>query len=239
VGNVVKTAVVTGGGTGVGRAIALKLAEQGWRVAILGRRIEALEETKRLAGPAASQMTTHGCDVGNADAVAAAGSQILEHFGEVDVLVNSAGTNTPRRSLAVLSLDNYHTMMDANLNGAYYCVQAFLPRMRARGTGVIINIVSEAGKLASPKAGPAYVMSKFGMAGLTQSINAEERGNGIRACAIFPGDIDTPLLDKRPQPPDSNARATMLRAEDVADCALFCINLPKHVVVEEMVVRPR
>jgi len=139
----------------------------------------------------------------------------------------------------VLSLDDYHAMMDANLNGAYYCVQAFLPRMRVRGTGVIINIVSEAGKLASPKAGPAYVMSKFGMAGLTQSINAEERGNGIRACAIFPGDIDTPLLDKRPQPPDSNARAAMLRAEDVADCALFCINLPKHVVVEEMVVRPR
>ena len=238
-GNVVKTAVVTGGGTGVGRAIALKLAERGWRVAIVGRRIEALEETKRLAGPAASQMTTHGCDVGDSDAVAAAGRQILEQFGDVDVLVNSAGTNAPQRALAVLSLDDYHAMMDANLNGAYYCVQAFLPRMRVRGTGVIINIVSEAGKLASPKAGPAYVMSKFGMAGLTQSINAEERGNGIRACAIFPGDIDTPLLDKRPQPPDSNARAAMLRAEDVADCALFCINLPKHVVVEEMVVRPR
>src|SRR5678816_4306289 len=238
-GDVMKTAVVTGGGTGVGRAIALKLANQGWRVAIIGRRIEALEETQRLAGPAASAITTHGCDVGNSDSVAAIGRQILEQFGDVDVLVNSAGTNVPRRALAVLSLDDYRAMMDANVNGAYYCVQAFLPRMRTRGTGVIVNIVSEAGKLASPKAGPAYVMSKFGMAGLTQSINAEERGNGIRACAIFPGDIDTPLLDKRPQPPDSNARATMLRAEDVADCALFCISVPPHVVVEEMVVRPR
>jgi len=234
-----KTAVVTGGGTGVGRAIALKLAEQGWRVAIVGRRIETLEETKRLAGPAASQITIHNCDVGNSDSVAAAGEQILAQCGDVDVLVNSAGTNVARRALEVLSLDDYHATMDANLNGAYYCVQAFLPRMRTRGTGVIVNIVSEAGKLASPKAGPAYVMSKFGMAGLTQSINAEERGNGIRACAIFPGDIDTPLLDKRPQPPDSNARKTMLRAEDVADCALFCISVPQHVVVEEMVVRPR
>ena len=130
-------------------------------------------------------------------------------------------------------------MIDANLNGAYYCVQAFLPRMRSRGHGVIINIVSEAGKQASPKAGPGYVMSKFGLAGLTQSLNAEERVNGIRACAIFPGDIDTPLLDKRPQPPDAGARATMLRPEDVAECALFCINLPPHVVIEEMVVRPR
>jgi NAD(P)-dependent dehydrogenase (short-subunit alcohol dehydrogenase family) len=231
-----KSAVVTGAGSGVGRAIALKLAEQGWRVAALGRRIEALEETRRLAGP---HVTIRSCDVGDAAAVAAAGKRILEDFGEVDVLVNSAGRNAPRRALAVLSLDDYRAMIDANLNGAYYCVQAFLPRMRSRGHGVIINIVSEAGKQASAKAGAAYVMSKFGLAGLTQSLNAEERANGIRACAIFPGDIDTPLLDKRPQPPDAGARAAMLRPEDVAECALFCINLPPHVIIEEMVVRPR
>ena len=111
--------------------------------------------------------------------------------------------------------------------------------MHARKSGTIINIISDAGKQASPKAGPAYVMSKFGLAGLTQSINAEERANGIRACGIFPGDIDTPLLDKRPQSPDAAARAKMMRAEDVADCAMFCINLPPHVIVEEMLVRPR
>jgi NAD(P)-dependent dehydrogenase (short-subunit alcohol dehydrogenase family) len=111
--------------------------------------------------------------------------------------------------------------------------------MRARGSGTIINIVSDAGKQASPKAGPAYVMSKFGLAGLTQSINAEERAHGIRACAIFPGDIDTPLLDQRPVPPDAAARARMMRAEDVAECTLFCINLPSHVIVEEILVRPR
>jgi NAD(P)-dependent dehydrogenase (short-subunit alcohol dehydrogenase family) len=234
-----KTVVVTGAGSGVGRAIVLMLVDRGWRVAGLGRRVEGLEETKRLAGPAGSQIALYACDVGNAEAVASAGRHILEDFGEVDVLVNSAGTNAPRRALAVLSLDDYHAMINTNLNGAYYCVQAFLPAMRARGSGVIVNIVSEAGKLASPKAGPAYVMSKFGLAGLTQSINAEERANGIRACAIFPGDIDTPLLDKRPQPPHAIARATMLRAEDVAECALFCMNLPPHVVVEELVVRPR
>src|SRR5207237_9831758 len=125
------------------------------------------------------------------------------------------------------------------LNGAYYCVQAFLPQMRARQSGTIINIVSDAGKQASPKAGPAYVMSKFGLAGLTQSINAEERGSGIRACAIFPGDIDTPLLDTRPQPPTSEARKKMLRSEDVAECALLAINLPERALVEEIVIRPR
>ena len=82
-------------------------------------------------------------------------------------------------------------------------------------------------------------MSKFGLAGLTQSINAEERAHGIRACALFPGDIDTPLLEKRPTTPDAATRARMMRPDDVAECALFCINLPSNVIVEEMLVRPR
>jgi len=223
----------------VGQAIALKLAKHGWRVTLVGRRAETLQQTSTLAGAHASRITHHVCDVGDMTAVAAMGKRILADFGEVEVLVNAAGTNAPRRALEVLSPEDYHAMIATNLNGAYYCVQAFLPQMRKRGSGTIINIVSDAGKQASPKAGPAYVMSKFGLAGLTQSINAEERANGIRACAIFPGDIDTPLLDKRPSPPDATARARMMRAEDVADCAVFCINLPEHVVVEEMLVRPR
>jgi len=233
------TAVITGAGSGVGQAIALKLARQGWRVAIIGRRAEALRETIRLAGPHGSQISPHVCDVGDANAVAATGGTILSEFGNVNVLVNAAGTNAPRRSLEVLSSEDYHAMIATNMHGAYYCLQAFLPGMRVRKIGTIINIVSEAGKQASPKAGPAYVMSKFGMAGLTQSINAEERANGIRACGIFAGDIDTPLLDQRPQVPDAAARAKMMRAEDVADCAVFCINIPSHVIVEEMLVRPR
>jgi NADP-dependent 3-hydroxy acid dehydrogenase YdfG len=234
-----KTAVITGAGSGVGRAIALKLAQQGWRVALVGRRAEALRDTVKLAGVPARQFLICPCDLGDAAAVAELGRQVLAEFAEVEVLVNAAGTNAPRRALAVLALEDYHTMIATNLNGAYYCVQAFLPQMRARQSGTIVNIVSDAGRQASPKAGPAYVMSKFGLVGLTQSINAEERGNGLRACAILPGDIDTPLLNKRLQPPDAAARAKMLQAVDVAECAVFCINLPPHVVVEELLVRPR
>jgi NADP-dependent 3-hydroxy acid dehydrogenase YdfG len=236
---VTKTAVITGGGSGVGQAIALKLARQQWSLAIIGRRAAALEETIRLAATDAAQITAHVCDVGDADAVAAMGKQVLAAFGEVNLLVNAAGTNAPRRSLEALSAEDYHSMIATNMHGAYYCLQAFLPQMRSRQQGTIINIVSEAGKQASPKAGPAYVMSKFGMAGLTQSINAEERANGIRACGIFAGDIDTRLLDQRPQVPDASARKAMMRPEDVADCALFCINIPSHVIIEEMLVRPR
>ena len=233
------TAVVTGAGSGVGQSLALKLVRQGWRVALIGRRAAALQETLKLAGPLASQLLLAPCDIGSVEAVQAMAKKVLAELGAVEVLVNAAGTNAPRRALEVLSLEDYRAMIDTNLHGAYYCVQAFLPQMRGRGTGTIVNIVSDAGKLANPKAGPAYVMSKFGLAGLTQSINCEERHHGVRACAIFPGDIDTPLLNKRPLVPDAAARAKMMQAEDIADCALLCINLPPRAIVEEMIVRPR
>lgn len=232
-------AVVTGAGSGVGQATALKLAALGWKVALVGRRAEALQDTLSRAGAHAALLHPYPADIGNATAVAELGQRILRDLGQVDLLVNAAGTNAPQRALEVLALGDYTRMIDTNLHGAYYCTQAFLPGMRQRGTGTIVNVISDAGKQASPKAGPAYVMSKFGLAGLTQAINAEERGRGIRAIGIFPGDIDTPLLDKRPVVPDATARARMMRPEDIADCIVFCATLPTHVVVEEMLVRPR
>ena len=234
-----QTAVITGAGSGVGRATALALAKQNWRVALLGRTKAALEETAKLTGLAPDKFLLHVCDIGRVEQVEAMARAVFEKFQNVDALVNAAGTNAPKRALEVLSLADYHAMIDTNLHGAYYCVQAFLPQMRARRSGTIVNIVSDAGKQASPKAGPGYVVSKFGLAGLTQAINAEERGNGVRACAIFPGDIDTPLLDKRPSPPPAEARAKMMLPEDIAACALLAINLPPRAIVEEMIVRPR
>ena len=235
----IKNAVVTGAGSGVGQATALALARKGWHVALLGRRAEALADTVQRAGPLAKQFLALPCDIGNARSVEAAARRIAAELGEVEVLVNAAGTNIPRRALTELSEADYHAVIDANMHGSYYCVQAFLPGMRARKSGTIINIVSEAGLQASPKSGPSYVMSKFGQRGLTQSINAEEKANGIRACAILPGDIDTPILDKRPAPPSAEARTRMLQPEDVAECALLVIELPPRAVVEEILIRPK
>ena len=167
-----KTSVITGAGTGVGQAIAIALAKQGWRVALVGRRAEPLQQTAKLTGAPAGQCLLCPCDIGDPAAVTQMAKRVLAEFREVEVLVNSAAINVPRRLLEVLSLEDYHALIGTNLNGAYYCVQAFLPQMRSRRSGTIINIASEAGKQASPKSGPAYVMSKFGLAGLTQSINA-------------------------------------------------------------------
>jgi len=232
-------AVVTGGGSGVGQATVLALVNAGWSVVALGRRRSALEETRSLAGALADRVTVIECDIAQQESVGEVGRRIEAEMGAVEVLVNAAGTNAPQRALEVLSDADYRAMMDTNLNGAYYCVQAFLPGMRNRGSGTIVNIISDAGKQASPKAGPAYVMSKFGLAGLTQAINAEERTRGVRAIGIFPGDINTPLLNRRPVVPDEAARARMMQPEDIAACVLLAVQLPSRAVIEELIIRPR
>jgi NAD(P)-dependent dehydrogenase (short-subunit alcohol dehydrogenase family) len=234
------TAVVTGAGSGVGRAIALRFAAEGWAVALVGRRAEPLAETMESAGAgAAGRMGVFPCDVSVPEAVEGMGTAVLARFRTVDLLVNGAGINVPRRSFAALSLDDWHAVLATNLHGAYYCVRAFLPGMRERRTGTIVNINSDVGKVARDLAGPAYVSSKFAMSGLTQQINAEERGNGVRACSICPRDINTPLLDKRPQPPSAEARARMLQPDDLADLVWLVATLPPRAIVEEILLSSR
>jgi NAD(P)-dependent dehydrogenase (short-subunit alcohol dehydrogenase family) len=234
------TAVVTGAGSGVGRAIALKFANEGWNVALVSRRADTLSETIGLADPESrGRVGSIPCDVTDPAAVHAMGTAVLERFDTVDVLVNSAGINVPRRSFQVLSLDDWHAVLATNLHGAYYCVQAFLPGMRAHQTGTIVNINSDVGKIARDLAGPAYVSSKFGLSGLTQQINAEERRNGVRACSICPRDVNTPLLDKRPQPPSAEARTAMIQPEDVAALVWLVATLPPRAIVEEISLSSR
>lgn len=234
-----KTAIVTGAGSGVGQAVALQLVKEGWNVGLIGRRPDALQQTIRLAGEGASRMLAVPSDVADAPAVAIACKTIEQKFGTPRVLVAAAGANIPRRGWDVLSVDDYRSLIDANLNGVFNCAHALLPGMRSAGGGTIVTIVSDAGMLASAKAGPAYVASKFGLRGLSQSINFEERAHGIRCTAVFPGDINTPILDKRPVPPAAEARQKMLQPEDVAACVMLAINLPDRAIIEELLVRPR
>ena len=234
------TIVVTGAGSGVGRAAALRFAGEGWRVALVGRRPEALAETAALSGPGShDRAIPFPCDVSEATSVAAMGASVLERFGHVDVLVNAAGINVQRRRLDALSIEDWHQVLGTNLHGAYYCVRAFLPDMRARQTGTIVNINSDAGQMARDVSGAAYVSSKFGLRGLTQQINAEERSHGVRACSICPRDINTPLLDKRPQPPAADVRARMLQPEDLAACVWLVATLPARVVLDEISLSSR
>lgn len=234
-------AVVTGAGSGVGRAVVIELAKRGYEVALVGRREEALKETVAAAS-GGGRMLAMPCDIGDADDVARMAARVRAELGEPSVLVNSAGTNVARRALADLSIDDYRQVVDINLNGAFYVTHAFLPAMRRQGGafgGTIVHIVSDAGLTANRISGAAYIASKFGLVGLTATINAEERNNGVRATAVLPGEINTPLLDRRPVPPPMDARGKMLQAEDVAACVMLAIDLPPRAVVEQLLVRPR
>jgi NAD(P)-dependent dehydrogenase (short-subunit alcohol dehydrogenase family) len=231
-------AVVTGAGSGVGQAVVIELARRGYDIALIGRRAQPLNETIALADSRGRTLAI-SCDIGKPDDVARMGDQVRAELGSPSVLVNSAGTNVARRSLAELSIDDYRQVIDINLNGAFFVTHAFLPAMRDARRGTIVHVVSDAGLSANRISGAAYIASKFGLVGLTATINAEERNNGIRATAVLPGEINTPLLDRRPVPPPQEARVKMLQAADVAACVMLAIDLPERAVVEQLLVKPR
>jgi NADP-dependent 3-hydroxy acid dehydrogenase YdfG len=232
-----KVAVVTGAGSGVGRAVVIKLAAAGWYVALVGRRQDALNETIALCA-SKQKLIAISCDVGDEAAVRAMANRVVDDLGDPNVLVNSAGLNVPERSFAKLGTDDWRKIVDVDLSGMYYCIAAVLPAMRRAGAGTIVNIGSVAGIAGNPVSGPAYVAAKFGLTGLTEALNCEERKNGIRACIVQPGEIDTPLMEQRPVKPSAEARAAMLQAEDVAECVMLAITLPRRATVESMVIRP-
>lgn len=229
-----KTILITGAGSGVGRAVAVRFGTGGWNTVLVGRRREALEETARLAGLSARVCP---CDVADRPAVQALVDELLADGPGLDALVNSAGMNVPDRSWDRISPEDYERVLAVNLFGAFHLVRACLPALRER-RGTVVNINSEAGRRATAKAGVSYVSSKFALAGLSESLLAEERENGVRVVSVFPGDINTPLLDKRPSPPPEEARAAMVQPEDVAECVWLAVNLPGRACIEELVIRP-
>jgi NAD(P)-dependent dehydrogenase (short-subunit alcohol dehydrogenase family) len=233
------TVVVVGAGSGIGRAVVRRFAAEGWQAALVGRRAAALQETvSLLAVEAQRRCAAFSCDAGRSESVDAMAAGVFSRFGRVDVLVYCAGINVRDRSFERLARDDWRRLLATNLDGAFYCVQAFLPAMRESG-GTIVTINSDAGRLARDLAGPAYVASKFGLAGLTQQINLEERAHGVRATSIFPRDVNTPLLDQRPAPPPADLRARMIQPEDVAACVWLAATLPARVVVDEIALSTR
>jgi NADP-dependent 3-hydroxy acid dehydrogenase YdfG len=155
-----------------------------------------------------------------------------------DILVSNAGVNIVERRLEVLSPENWDYLMNVNATGAFNVVHAVLPQMRARKDGVIISISSIAGIRPSELGGAAYSAAKHAMDALTKVIGLEERENGIRACVISPGEVDTPILEARPVPVSDEHRARILQPEDVAAAAVFVASLPPRANVSELVIKP-
>ncbi|MCX7141170.1 MAG: SDR family oxidoreductase [Proteobacteria bacterium] len=232
-----KVAWITGGGSGIGLAGALELARAGAHVVISGRtaatNASALKQVQALGSAEVLQL-----EVSDKKAVAKAGEDILRRHGRIDILINSAGTNLPKRSFSNVSVEGWDEVVAINLNGLFYCCQAVLPAMRKQKDGLVINVSSWAGRYPSMLTGPAYNATKRAVIALTESINIEECVNGIRATSVLPGEVATPILDKRPAPPSREDREKMLQAEDLGQTLLFLASLPPRACVNELVISP-
>lgn len=230
-------AIVTGAGTGIGAAIAAALHGAGAAVTLIGRRAEPLAEVADRLG--ADRVHVRPCDVADRDAVQAAVRDAAQAHGPATILVNNAGINTNPRSVADVSLPDWDRTVAVDLSGVFYCVRAALPAMRAAGRGTVVNVASTAGRWGSSLAGAAYSAAKHGVIGLTSVINDEESRNGIRCTAILPGEVETPILEQRPEPVSAERRRAMLQPEDVAAAALLAATLPDRACITELVIKPR
>jgi NAD(P)-dependent dehydrogenase (short-subunit alcohol dehydrogenase family) len=232
-----KVAWITGGGSGIGLAGAIELAKAGAHVVISGRTAAtnaSAQQTLRALGSAEALPL----DVADKTAVQRVADDILARHGRIDILVNSAGTNATERNFDVVTTDAWDDVVAINLSGSFYCCHAVLPSMRARRDGLIVNISSWARRYPSRLTGPAYNATKRGLIALTESINIEECVNGIRATSILPGEVATPILDKRPVPPSAERRARMTQAEDLGQAILFVASMPARTCINELIIAP-
>jgi len=233
-----ETALVTGGGSGVGLGIAKALANEGCRVAIAGRTADKLRAAA-AEHKGAPPILHKACDVSNRDEVADLVEWFEAQLGPVGILVNSAGINVARRAVAELDPADWDRMMAANASGAFYAIHAVLPGMRRRGAGLIVNICSIAGRRALKLGGIGYCASKFAMSALGAGVNLEERERGIRVTTIYPGEVNTPILQQRSVPVPEDKKAQMLQPEDIAALVVAIAKLPDRVMVPELVITPR
>lgn len=230
-----KTALITGGGSGIGAEIARTLAANGCRVAITGRRESRLQE---VADSCDSNILCNVCDVADRADVGRLFEWAREHLGSIDILVNSAGINVAKRSMAELDPADWDRLIQINATGAYNCIREALPQMREKQDGVIVNISSVAGIRAGLLGGVAYNASKFAMSALSLTVGEEESRNGIRLTSIYPGEVETPILDERPVPVSAEHRARILQPEDLAAAVLMVVRLPARARVPELVMIP-
>ncbi|HWR35166.1 MAG TPA: SDR family NAD(P)-dependent oxidoreductase [Clostridia bacterium] len=227
-----RVAVVTGGGRGIGAAIAESLAMLGANTVITGRSTQALEETSRRIRQAGGQCEAVQCDVMVYRDVEQLGAHVEKTFGRADILVNNAGVGAFSAPLHQLPPDDWDQVLNTNLRGVYYCIRAFAPMMIGAKTGHIINISSIASKNALPN-GAAYAASKWGLNGLSYSVAEELRTHNIRVSVICPGSTNTDL-----SPHTGKDVSRMLKPEDVAHAVAMLVTQAPQSFVSEIVLRP-
>ena len=232
-----KIAIIAGASSGMGAATAQLFAAQGATVVLGARSAGALEKLEGEINAAGGKALAVPTDVTDRAAAQALVGAAVEHYGRVDTLINSVGTNLKQRALTVLDPADWDMMLSVNLSAAYNLTRAVLPQMRSQGQGLIVHFSS--GAVQKPDvSGVAYQATKHGVAGLAYGTMEEEKENGIRVTVIFPGLCNTPLVEKRPTPTPPEVLAKALEPEDVARAALLVASLPPRAYVPDMRLLP-
>ncbi len=232
-----KVVAITGGGTGIGAGIAKGLAAAGCRVTIGGRRLETLQALADSVSPE-HPIRTHVIDVADNATIPPFFDDIEANVGPVDILVNSAGINIPKRRMGDMAPEDWDRVMQINATGAFRCMHRVLPAMRKQQAGLIINISSIAGKRAIELGGIAYCASKFAMTALGTAVSNELRNEGVRVTNVYPGEVNTPILENRPTPVSDEHKANILDPDDITSLIVAICHLPPRANVPEIVIKP-
>lgn len=233
-----KVAWVTGAGSGIGEAAALALAGEGAAVALTGRRREPLQKVADQIIKSGGKALVAPGDLGSEQTAARIAEAIAKEFGRLDILVNNAGANIAERSWAKLNPERVKSVIDANLNSAFYCAVAALSIMRQQKDGLLIHTASWAGRFVGLVSGAAYAAAKHGVVAMSYSINMEEFQNGIRSTVLCPAEVATPILALRPKPVSAEERARMIQPEHMADLIVYVAKLPATLCLNEVVISP-
>ncbi len=229
--------LVVGASSGIGSDVVRLFAREGANVAAAARRLDRLEKLRDELAGEKKPIAIFEADASKSEEMDRLGRDVLGKFGSLDILVYAAGTNTPDRAMTRLTPEIWSTLIETNLNGAYFITQAVLPRMRAAKAGHLIYIASISGLLADVS-GAAYQASKRGLVGMAHAIRVEEKENGIRTCAVCPGLVDTELIEKRPVKPSADTLSKALKPNDVAELVLAIAKMPAHVTIPEIQMMP-
>jgi len=231
--------IVTGGATGIGYGIAEALVAAGAKVAIGSRRSDVVQSAvATLKKSDSEQIIGFPLDVTDRESVQQFVDSVKKAFGPIQILVNAAGVNIKNRTIGEMLPEQWDQVVAINATGAYNLIYATLPEMRSRKSGMIINISSVTGKRALALGGVAYAASKFAMTALGTCVANEVGAEGIRVTNIYPGEVDTPILEQRPVPVSKEQRELILRPSDVGEVVVSIASLPPRVHIPELVIKP-
>ena len=236
------TAWITGAGSGIGEGAALALAQEGVKVFLTGRRHEPLELLAKKIHKLGGFAEVAQGDAKDRDGIQKIANDIIEKHGQIDLLFNNHGMNIKERHWSNANLDSWDEVIDVNVKGVYNCTYAALEVMRPKKSGLIITTASIAGLSNAISefslAGAPYTASKHAVISLNNTMNLQEKNNGIRGCVICPGEVETPILDNRPIPVSKEDRKKLIQTEDIGEIIVFILKMPERVTLNEIIITP-